>query len=174
MSSLGSLINVIIMGLAIITVGGFCYVEYGIGKIRNTREERHKKNRTTEFTKGGIVKTPDAVTWEETLDEKEEFNGILVKYSVFSQFIPIFPLLGILGTVAGLIQQMDAGIDQMREALGTSMWTTFWGLIAAIFLKLVDAIIVSKSINKMDNYFETFEQNYQMVRDKMEQENEKN
>ncbi len=171
MESLGTLINVIIITLAVITAGGFIWVKSSLDKIVKKRDEKHKKGRSTEYTQGGIVRTPDAITWEETLDEKEVFDGICVKYQVVAQFIPIFPLLGILGTVAGLILQMNtSGIEQMREALGTSMWTTFWGLVAAISLKLVDALFISNSINKMDNYFENFEQNYHMVRDKKDQE----
>jgi hypothetical protein len=54
----------------------------------------------------------------------------------------------------------------MRDALAVSMSTTFLGLIAAVVLKFVDAILVSKNVNSMEMYFDTFEQNYQMARDK--------
>ena len=60
----------------------------------------------------------------------------------------------------------------MRDALAVSMSTTFWGLIAAIILKVVDAVLVSKTVNKMSLYFETYEQSYQMVRDKHMREND--
>ena len=156
---IGHSINGIIIALAIITIAGFAYVVMNITKLRASIDEKHKKNRSTEFTPGGIQKTPDAYTWEETLEYKEEYNKVQLIYSTFEQFVPIFPLLGILGTVAGLIQQM-------REALAVSMSTTFLGLIAAVILKFVDAIFVSKTINSMEMYFENFEQNYQMARDK--------
>jgi biopolymer transport protein ExbB/TolQ len=162
---IGKSINGIILGMAIITIAGFAYVVMKITKLQNTIAEKHKKNRSTEFTPGGIKKTPDAYTWEETLEYKEEFNKIQIIYSTFGQLVPIFPLLGILGTVAGLIQQLD-DIEKMKEALTLSMSTTFWGLVAAIVLKLADAILVSKTVNKMDQYFEIFEQNYQMAKDK--------
>ena len=162
---IGHSINAIIIVFAIITIGGFAYVVLNITKLQHTIEEKHKKKRSTEFTPGGIQKTPDAYTWEEILEYKEEFNKIDLIYSIFEQIVPIFPLLGILGTVAGLIQQLD-NLDQMRDALALSMSTTFWGLIAAIFLKVVDAILVSRTVNKMEQYFDTFEQNYQMARDK--------
>ena len=162
---IGKSINGIILGMAIITIAGFAYVVMKITKLQNTIAEKHKKNRSTEFTPGGIKKTPDAYTWEETLEYKEEFNKIQIIYSTFGQLVPIFPLLGILGTVAGLIQQLD-DIEKMKEALTLSMSTTFWGLVAAIVLKLADAILVSKTVNKMEQYFEVFEQNYQMAKDK--------
>ena len=162
---IGHSINGIIIGLAVITIAGFAYVVMNITKLRNSIDEKHKKNRSTEFTPGGIKKTPDAYTWEETLEYKEEYNKIQLIYQTFEQFVPIFPLLGILGTVAGLIQQLD-NIDQMRDALALSMSTTFLGLIAAVVLKFADALFVSRTVNTMEMYFDTFEQNYQMARDK--------
>ena len=162
---IGHSINVIIIALAVITIAGFAYVVMNITKLKASIDEKHKKNRSTEFTPGGIQKTPDAYTWEEILEYKEEYNKIQLIYQTFEQFVPIFPLLGILGTVAGLIQQLDH-IDQMRDALAVSMSTTFLGLIAAVVLKFVDAILVSKNVNSMEMYFDTFEQNYQMARDK--------
>ena len=59
----------------------------------------------------------------------------------------------------------------MKEALTLSMSTTFWGLIAAIVLKFADAILVSKTVNKMELYFDTFEQNYNMAKDKFALDN---
>ena len=162
---IGHSINGIIIALAVITIAGFAYVVMNITKLKASIDEKHKKNRSTEFTPGGIQKTPDAYTWEEILEYKEEYNKIQLIYQTFEQFVPIFPLLGILGTVAGLIQQLDH-IDQMRDALAVSMSTTFLGLIAAVVLKFVDAILVSKNVNSMEMYFDTFEQNYQMARDK--------
>jgi len=162
---IGHAINGIIIVLALITIAGFAYVVLNITKLQNLIEEKHKKSRSTEFTPGGIQKTPDAYTWEEVLEYKEGFNKIELIYQTFEQFVPIFPLLGILGTVAGLIQQIDH-IDQMRDALGVSMSTTFLGLIAAVVLKFADAILVSKTVTKMEMFFDTFEQNYEMVRDK--------
>ena len=162
---IGHSINGIIIALAVIIIAGFAYVVMNITKLKASIDEKHKKNRSTEFTPGGIQKTPDAYTWEEILEYKEEYNKIQLIYQTFEQFVPIFPLLGILGTVAGLIQQLDH-IDQMRDALAVSMSTTFLGLIAAVVLKFVDAILVSKNVNSMEMYFDTFEQNYQMARDK--------
>ena len=113
-----------------------------ITKLKASIDEKHKKNRSTEFTPGGIQKTPDAYTWEEILEYKEEYNKIQLIYQTFEQFVPIFPLLGILGTVAGLIQQLDH-IDQMRDALAVSMSTTFLGLIAAVIALMFGIVLGS-------------------------------
>lgn len=168
---IGNSINGLILVFFIITVVGFVVVVMNATKLQYTIEEKQKKKRSTEYTPGGIQKTPDAYSWEEMLEYKEEFNNkVQIIYSIFEQFVPIFPLLGILGTVAGLIQHLD-DITKMQEALTLSMSTTFWGLIAAIVLKFTDAILVSKKVNKMEFYFDSFEQNYNMAKDKFELDN---
>jgi hypothetical protein len=171
---IGSCINWVIAGLAVLTIGGFAYTVLQVGKLQNQIDDhnRHSGGRK-EYTGGGIRKEADVYTWEENLMFLETFNKIQLTYSIFEQFIPVFPLLGILGTVSGLIQQLG-DVEQMREALALSMSTTFWGLIAAIVLKIIDALFVSKSVNKMAMYFDTFEQNYQMVKDKWDIENDNN
>jgi len=167
---IGSYINWIILLLALVTIYGFLRTALKVKKLREKMDEDRKKSgRRKEYTEGGIKVEADVYTWEDTLDYMESFNKIQLTYSMFEQFVPLFPLLGILGTVAGLIQQLE-NIDQMKEALALSMSTTFWGLIAAIALKTIDALLVSKSVDGMAMHFDTFEQNYQMVKDKYSQE----
>ena len=156
-----------------ITVGGFAYTMIGVGKVQNKIDSDKKKSGgRKEFTGSGIKKEADVYSWEDNLDNLELFNQVQLKYSIFEQFVPVFPLLGILGTVAGLIQHLGDS-EQMRAALSLSRSTTFWGLIAAICLKIIDAVFVSKTVNQMALFFDIYEQNYQMVKDKYEQENEK-
>ncbi len=169
---IGSSINWIILFLALLTFGGFIYTYIQVGKIQNKIESDGKKSGGRKvYTGNGFRKEADVYSWEDILNNLETFNNVQIKYSIFEQFVPVFPLLGILGTVAGLIMQLG-NIDQMREALALSMSTTFWGLIAAILLKIIDAIWVSSAVNKMALEFDSYEQNYQMVKDKYEQENE--
>lgn len=74
-------------------------------------------------------------------------------YVVCSQIIAIFPLLGILGTVLGLVMGgIDA--DMLLEGLSTALYTTLAGLVASILLKLFDAAVVGKKINLIDAKFE--------------------
>lgn len=169
---IGQSINWIILILALITIGGFIWTVNKISKLRLKIDEDHRKQRgRVDYTPSGFTRNPDAYTWEDTLGYLEIFNRIKIEYEVFGQLVPIFPLLGILGTVAGLIQKLS-NIGELQEALGLSLSTTFYGLIAAIILKVVDALWVSKKLNEMEVYFDTFEQNYKMARDKYLQENE--
>ena len=165
------LIYTAIILLAVVTLAIFANVVKGINKINSARSEKDRKNRRTTYVQGGIQTTADVHTWEDTLSEINDFSSAQISYSVAEQLIPVFPLLGILGTVLGLMQQLSAGsIEALRDALGTSMGTTLWGLLAAIGLRLLDAFWVSKKVTGLELYFDMFEQQYQMAQDKREQD----
>ena len=102
---------------------------------------------------------------------KKEFNDLCSKYLAVAQFIPIFPLLGILGTVAGLMQLVtSAGLEQLYGSLDIAMSSTLYGLIAAIVLKAVEAAVVVKTINDIETMLNDYEikfQDSQMLQNKV-------
>jgi hypothetical protein len=62
-------------------------------------------------------------------------------------FVPLFPLLGILGTVIGLMDTMaylgTEGSGRLAGAIdrfGVAMSTTFWGIIFCVSLTVVGVI----------------------------------
>ena len=86
---------------------------------------------------------------------------------MLSQLIPLFPLLGILGTVMGLMGQLAAGdISTMFHSLSGALNTTFVGLVCAIVLKLIDTLLPGKVIYdtevKLDNYQKLLANSIQM------------
>lgn len=86
------------------------------------------------------------------------FNATCSWHDVLAQIISIFPLLGILGTVAGLILQVNAGdIATMLGSLDTALGTTFWGLVFAILLKVLDTLFPSKVINTVEVMLDDFD-----------------
>jgi len=97
--------------------------------------------------------TPDTIRkYENNFNKACSWHGVLV------QFIPIFPLLGILGTVAGLMLQMQvSGIEGMMDSLGVALETTFFGLIFAILLKVIEAVFPSRVINDVDVMLDDFD-----------------
>lgn len=93
---------------------------------------------------------------------RKGFDELCAEYLTAAQMIPLFPLLGILGTVAGLIAQVsteDAGA--IYGSLGLALSTTFWGLIASIVLKVVEAWLVQKEINNIETVFNDYDIKYQ-------------
>ena len=172
---IGLLISpIIIVAFVIILYRFFVYNK----KIKDLDKEINKGNSRriseSKFSKDMSVleSTGDSTNLNRIYDYMEDFNQIQVGYSVLEQLIPVFPLLGILGTVAGLIPWLD-NIEMMKEGMSTSMITTFLGLIAAITLKVIDALIVGKAVNKMNAFFDLFDLRYQKAKDKAILENEK-
>lgn len=99
---------------------------------------------------------------EDTYSLRKNFDGICAKYLTIAQIIPIFPLLGILGTVAGLIAQVQAqDAAQIYASLDTALVTTFAGLVAVIILKLVESLLVQKKINEIETVFNDYDIKYQ-------------
>lgn len=64
-------------------------------------------------------------------------------YSVFMNLTGIFPLLGILGTVASLLSIMDNSAD-ITGNFYAALTSTFWGLVFAIIFKLLDGVISAR------------------------------
>lgn len=103
--------------------------------------------------------TPDTIRKYET-----EFNTKCSWHGVLIQCIPVFPLLGILGTVAGLMLQMQAnGIEAMMTSLNTALDTTFWGLIFAILLKVIEAVFPSRIIYDVEVMLDDFDKKLNMA-----------
>ena len=97
--------------------------------------------------------TPDKIRALET-----DFNSACAVHSVLVQFIPLFPLFGILGTVAGLMLEVQAGdITRMMQSLDKALTSTFWGLVFAIVLKTIEALFPSRIINDVDIMMDDFD-----------------
>jgi chemotaxis protein MotA len=69
------------------------------------------------------------------------------KFSFFISFSEIFPLLGILGTIIGLLTLKD--FNNVSENFSISLTSTFWGIIFAMFFKIQEGVL-SKELIKVD------------------------
>lgn len=69
---------------------------------------------------------------------REKMNS---KYAFFTNFTTMFPLMGMLGTVVALIPMVDKMGDQSTGLFFTALTSTFWGIVAAILCKVLDAFI---------------------------------
>lgn len=156
-----------------VIVAGFVIMAYLIvklsGKLNTLKQEAAEQLLQV---KGGAQINPKtlalrqrntAIASRETSYKlRDTFNECCSHYATVSHLIPLFPLLGILGTVAGLYRQvstMDAAM--IYDALDTALSTTLWGLLAAVILKFAEALFVMKRINEIDAVFESYDIRYQ-------------
>ena len=115
---------------------------------KSGRMEEHVERRETE--------------WNELIEREKGFSKVRSWYEVCIQCVTLFPLLGILGTVAGLMLQVAAqNLNEMMGSLNTALETTFYGLIWAISLKLIMSLSSARIIFDvdalLDNYFQGFD-----------------
>ena len=114
-------------------------LEAGLSQIRKTFELKHRK-----YT----IDSEGLPTISS--DSEEQCAGV----DTLVQLIPVFPSLGILGTVVGLMMQISAeGIDGMTGAIATALSSTLFALIMTIILKAYTALKVSRIINETEIEF---------------------
>ena len=136
----------------IIIIGGVAVLFFLIKnyvKLYNKKsfihDAMHRKNKESYInaTTGEVEEreTKEAVTPDTIRDYEKSFNEVVSGYNACVQFIPLFPLLGILGTVAGLVFQVKSeNLDEMFNSLDMALTSTFCGLIVTIILKIVATI----------------------------------
>ena len=97
---------------------------------------------------------------------REKYNKNSTMYFKWTQMISIFPLMGLLGTVIGLIPGLnavrDGQFDLLYTSLSTALYSTLIGLICSIVLKLITASY-SSTISDIEDYFEENDRKYNMA-----------
>ena len=93
---------------------------------------------------------------QKVAQKEGEFSIYYARYNTHCQIVSIFPLLGILGTVVGIIFMGDISEASMSD-FSLALWTTFAGLVSSIIMKaklsLSDGKTVSEFENKVDSYY---------------------
>ena len=98
--------------------------------------------------------------WEQYIEDLSNYNKRISLYTVYSLIIQLFPLLGILGTVAGLFMAINGNDFENLSSIAFALSSTVLGLIWTILYKVADAILVSFVINPVEDIIETFEKKY--------------
>jgi len=100
--------------------------------------------------------------YHKDIDElRDRFENAQKWYTAFSMLIQIFPLMGILGTVAGLFRSI-ALEQEIYVGVQFALATTIYGLIFAILFKIVDTLYVALLINRIEEGFDRYEKDYRI------------
>lgn len=89
------------------------------------------------------------------LREKEVFY-----YHMFDTINGIFPLMGILGTIIGLLRMVGMDSAIVMSNFTIALTSTFWGLVFSILYKAVDGIVAP-------NYYQN-QENLQLIYERMD------
>ena len=80
-------------------------------------------------------------------------------YTMYSNLAGIFPLLGILGTVISLLPMVQ-DVANMQHNFFVALTSTLWGLVFAIFFKVLDGVLsprIERNNRGIDDYLEKLE-----------------
>jgi len=150
--------DLIIILTAIGTLAYFFFVRIHSAKVYNTIHT--KGYRPDNVLDQGDVGLPSREEVKKTKDTLRKMRETSDKYySMYANLTSIFPLLGILGTVLALIPMMQ-DVTNMQGNFFVALTSTLWGLVFAIFFKLLDAILaphIDRNNRGIDDYMEKLE-----------------
>ena len=129
-------------------------------QIRNVQKILHPKSSVRFRTK-----VNSQITGEEAQKISTQKSILLFLYSSYANITAIFPLLGILGTVAALIKLSPNGSEDMMQNLMVALETTLLGAFFAVLYKFFDSVLsgpIQEICDDVDfvirNYDETVEE----------------
>lgn len=135
------------------------------GKIDDAINRKDKKamiNKKTQIIEEEV--TGEVTAPERIREYEKEFNEMSASYQMLSQLVTLFPLFGILGTVAGLMLQVNAeDFAGIRSSLNTALGTTFWGLVWAIGLKFLMAIAPARIVFETEAMLESYDKQFNNI-----------
>jgi len=101
------------------------------------------------------------VSFEKKKEKKKKCSNSMLKniYNIFTTGISIFPLLGMLGTVAALLGlDLSAGdMTNIKNNFFVALTSTAWGIIFPVFFKVLHALselYFEKKIKETDDLME--------------------
>lgn len=156
---------IIIFGGIVLVV--FIMINWGkLVSHKSTIEEAlDRRNMKTSIDKNTLEirerEEKESVTPETIRKYEKKFNKTCSRYNVYIQLIPIFPLLGILGTVAGLMLQVEAqNMDALMASLNLALESTLLGLFFAIILKAIVAFFPAKIIYDVEILLDDYDKKF--------------
>lgn len=161
-SFLGSKMNIIICIFGAGVTAALFYLTVKISFIKSAIKDAVERKNVTSYINSKTLEirdeiegdrvTPDTIRGYDTA-----FSGLRSWYDSVAQLISVFPLMGILGTVSGLMSQMAASdTESMFSSLNFALSTTFNGLFWAIGLKIFTSLFPSRMAGEAEVLLEDY------------------
>lgn len=94
----------------------------------------------------------------------KEYNELSTKLNSDIQLISLFPMLGLFGTVYGLMNAMKGSVNNLDMAqISLALSTTFWGLICAMALKFYAIKFSLKEMEFIENKIAESDRKYSQL-----------
>ena len=162
--------NIIIVGFGIYLIVNLASIHKLMKE--NQTEARNVYNITRgksafDLASGAVGYSAEVSLDYEKMDKvREKYNLNFSEYQSKAQLISILPLMGLLGTIIGLIPGLSAVKEQdfsvLYSSLSTALSSTFFGLVFSIILKC-QVSSHSKTMSSIEDYFEDNERKYNQV-----------
>ena len=123
---------------------------------------KFKKN-----SKGDLERTSvEVIERDDHEPLRKKFNAQFVEYNAHANMISVLPLLGLLGTVMGLIPGLmwvkSGDFDHLYSSLSTALTSTWVGLVTSIWLKSYVSLKIGKIVNKVEIGFAEIDRLYEI------------
>lgn len=94
--------------------------------------------------------------WKTKRNEKLSyiwFRALSFFYTIFTTMITIFPLLGMLGTVCGLLglDLANGNMENIKTNFFIALTSTAWGIIFSVLFKLLNSVIADGVEQQIEN-----------------------
>ena len=170
--SLKDVINWVIIFAAVLTFFRLWTINLQLKSV-NKDVDKASKNEQGDLvinTKEGTLESNAKASTDIKVMNKprEDFNACGVKYSAWVQMISLFPLLGLFGTILGLMPGLESlrassDLKDLYGSLSVALTSTFYGLIASIGLKLYVNFGPDKEINVIESKLEEFDRKLNLL-----------
>lgn len=164
----------IVFDIIIFAIAG--YIRYKLGSAgRSLKDISKQVDKAFKDTPGkfrrnsmGNLERTDTVVIERDDHEplRTKFNAQFVEYNAYANMISVLPLLGLLGTVMGLIPGLmwikSGDFDHLYSSLSTALTSTWVGLVTSIWLKAVVSLKIGKLVNKVEIGFSEIDRLYEI------------
>lgn len=161
MSAFEIVYDLFIIGFAVYIFLGLVRTFNGMRETVEKTEAAYKKTlKETMVDKNGNLKTVSSTELDKEKHEpiRKEFNKQSVEFTKYASLISILPLLGLMGTVLGLMPGLSAArngdMEMLYSALSTALTSTFVGLLGTILLKLYVSLKPEKAANRIEILFD--------------------